>query len=91
VGIDLYEPRLEQARALAAERGVDNLSFQVTGVYELPFGDNTFDAAFENVARPLAPLIFANCLLRNVKKQDLTHSCEAPVARRLSRVEIMPD
>jgi len=48
VGIDLYEPRLEQARALAAERGADNVSFQVASVYELPFEDNTFDAAFEN-------------------------------------------
>ena len=48
VGIDLYEPRLEQARALAAERDADNLSFQVASVYELPFEDDTFDAAFEN-------------------------------------------
>ncbi len=48
VGIDLYEPRLEQARALAAERGADNVSFQVASVYELPFDDDTFDAAFEN-------------------------------------------
>ena len=48
VGIDLYEPRLEQARALAAERGANNLSFQVASVYELPFEDDTFDAAFEN-------------------------------------------
>ena len=49
VGIDLYEPRLEQARALAAERGTDNVSFQMASVYELPFEDDTFDAAFENV------------------------------------------
>ena len=48
VGIDLYEPRLEKARALAAERGADNVSFKVASVYELPFEDNTFDAAFEN-------------------------------------------
>ncbi len=48
VGIDLYEPRLEQARALAAERGANNLSFQVASVFELPFEDDTFDAAFEN-------------------------------------------
>ena len=48
VGIDLYEPRLEQARALAAERGADNVSFQVASVYELPFEDDTFDTAFEN-------------------------------------------
>jgi ubiquinone/menaquinone biosynthesis C-methylase UbiE len=48
VGIDMHEPRLEQARALAAERSADNVSFQVASVYELPFEDNTFDAAFEN-------------------------------------------
>lgn len=41
--------------------------------------------------RPLAPLFFANCLLGNVKEGDLTHSCEAPVTCRLSRVEIMSD
>jgi SAM-dependent methyltransferase len=39
---------IEQAAALAAERGVHNVRFELGNAEELPFPDATFDAAFEN-------------------------------------------
>lgn len=45
VGIDIQPQLVEQARALAAERGVI-ARFDVASVYELPFPDASFDAAF---------------------------------------------
>ncbi len=48
VGIDMQLSRVEQARALAVQRGVSNARFEVANVYELPFPDGSFDAAFVN-------------------------------------------
>lgn len=47
-GIDLSAEVLEQARALAAERGAGNVSFEIGDVYALDFEDGAFDAAFAN-------------------------------------------
>ena len=44
VGVDLQPAQVEQARALAAERGVTNARFEVASVYELPFPNGSFDA-----------------------------------------------
>lgn len=41
--IDLTEPMLEQARRLAAERGLSNLTFRRGNVEQLPFPDDSFD------------------------------------------------
>ncbi len=46
VGVDHEPVQVEQARALAAERGVDNVRFETADVFALPFADGTFDAAF---------------------------------------------
>jgi SAM-dependent methyltransferase len=46
VGIDLQPAQVEQARALAATRGVPNVGFEVADLYTLPFPDGAFDAAF---------------------------------------------
>jgi ubiquinone/menaquinone biosynthesis C-methylase UbiE len=46
VGIDLQPPQVERARALAAERGVTNVRFEVASIYQLPFPDHSFDAVF---------------------------------------------
>lgn len=46
IGIDLSETQTEQAGALAREKGIDNVRFDVASIYELPFSDDTFDAAF---------------------------------------------
>jgi SAM-dependent methyltransferase len=46
VGIDLQPAQVEQARALAATRGVTNVGYEVADLYTLPFPDGAFDAAF---------------------------------------------
>jgi ubiquinone/menaquinone biosynthesis C-methylase UbiE len=46
IGVDLSEETLVSARADAAERGLQNLRYQVASVYELPFADGSFDAVF---------------------------------------------
>jgi SAM-dependent methyltransferase len=46
IGIDVRAGDLEAARALAERRGVTNVRFQESSVYELPFPDDSFDAAF---------------------------------------------
>src|SRR5262249_34936469 len=46
VGIDVDPTQVEQARALALERGVTNVRFEVADLYRLPFPDGSFDAAF---------------------------------------------
>jgi SAM-dependent methyltransferase len=43
VGIDLSEAMLEQARGLAAARGLANLEFRRADVERLPFEDGSFD------------------------------------------------
>jgi SAM-dependent methyltransferase len=47
-GIDLDASIIETARANAARRDLANVRFEVGDVYELPFPNNHFDAAFEN-------------------------------------------
>ena len=44
-GIDMEESQIELARSAAAAGGHDNITFHVGNVYELPFEDNSFDAA----------------------------------------------
>jgi ubiquinone/menaquinone biosynthesis C-methylase UbiE len=46
VGVDLSRETLEAARGNAAAHGLDNLRYEEASVYELPFGDGTFDVAF---------------------------------------------
>jgi ubiquinone/menaquinone biosynthesis C-methylase UbiE len=48
VGIDLSPTQVERARALATERGAENVRFEVGNVYELPFADGSFDVVFAN-------------------------------------------
>ena len=48
VGIDVQPSQVEQARALTVQRGVSNARFEVANVYNLPFPDGSFDAAFAN-------------------------------------------
>ena len=55
VGVDLEPRQVQGARALAAERGVENVGFAVENVgfavgdvYALPFADGSFDAVFAN-------------------------------------------
>ena len=61
VGIDLREDALAQGRALAHERRIANVTFQTASVYQLPFPDGSFDAAFacavlQHLGEPLVAL-----------------------------------
>jgi ubiquinone/menaquinone biosynthesis C-methylase UbiE len=61
IGIDLREDALAQGRALARERGIANVTFETASVYQLPYPDGSFDAAFacavlQHLAAPLAAL-----------------------------------
>ena len=44
-GIDMEESQIELARSAATAGGHDNITFHVGNVYELPFEDDSFDAA----------------------------------------------
>jgi SAM-dependent methyltransferase len=55
VGLDLSPAMVEQARALATERGVPNVRFDVGDVLALPFPDAGFDAAFESAVLEHVP------------------------------------
>src|SRR5688500_16074076 len=46
VGIDLQRAQVERARALAAERRVGKVRYEAANLYQLPFPDRCFDAAF---------------------------------------------
>jgi ubiquinone/menaquinone biosynthesis C-methylase UbiE len=48
VGIDVDVEQVGRARRLASESGVANVRFEVGSIYELPFPDATFDAAYAN-------------------------------------------
>ena len=48
VGVDLQAAQVEQARAVAAERGVNNVRFEMADTYRLPFADASFDVVFAN-------------------------------------------
>jgi SAM-dependent methyltransferase len=61
IGIDLREEALRHGRSLARDRGIANVTFQVANVYQLPFPDASFDAAFacavlQHLASPLEAL-----------------------------------
>lgn len=61
IGIDLREEAVAQARALARERQIANLTFQTATIYQLPFPDGSFDAAFtcavlQHLATPVVAL-----------------------------------
>jgi ubiquinone/menaquinone biosynthesis C-methylase UbiE len=71
VGVDLEPRQVERARALAAERGVANVRFEPGNIYELPFGDATFDAVFaHNVLEHLGDPLRALQEMRRVLKSD---------------------
>lgn len=61
VGIDPLANRLDLARSTAASQGVKNVRFELGDLYNLPFEDGAFDAAFvhavmEHVTNPVGAL-----------------------------------
>jgi ubiquinone/menaquinone biosynthesis C-methylase UbiE len=45
-GIDLNGGRIEVAKSIAKDNGVQNVNFQVGSIDNLPYSDNTFDVVF---------------------------------------------
>jgi ubiquinone/menaquinone biosynthesis C-methylase UbiE len=69
VGIDMRESDLDHGRELAHERGLPNLEFKTASIYELPFPDGSFDAAFaSNVLMHLGDPLAALKEMRRVLK-----------------------
>ena len=61
IGIDLRGDALTPGRTLARKRGIVNVTFQAASVYQLPYANGSFDAAFacavlQHLADPLAAL-----------------------------------
>jgi ubiquinone/menaquinone biosynthesis C-methylase UbiE len=50
VGVDLTQAMIDQARASAAEKGLDRVSFQTGNAAALPFADGEFDVAVSRYA-----------------------------------------
>ena len=46
IGVDLRDGALTQGCTLARERGTTNVTFHAASVYQLPYADGSFDAAF---------------------------------------------
>ena len=46
VGIDLGAEQLDEARALARDLGIENVTFRPGDMLDLPFDDNSFDVVF---------------------------------------------
>jgi ubiquinone/menaquinone biosynthesis C-methylase UbiE len=46
VGVDIERSQVEAACALARQRHVENVRFEVGSIYKLPFPDSSFDAAY---------------------------------------------
>jgi SAM-dependent methyltransferase len=62
IGVDMSEEVLAEARAVTLRPGVDNLSFEVGSVFELPFATDTFDVVhahqvLQHVGDPVAALV----------------------------------
>jgi SAM-dependent methyltransferase len=69
IGIDIEPGQLEVARALAGDRGVDNVTFQLGDIYDLPFLEASFDAVFAHtVVEHLAEPRVAFAAVRRVLK-----------------------
>ena len=55
VGIDADPEQIEVARKSAGERRIENAEFRVASVYDLPFAEGSFDAAYANAVLIYVP------------------------------------
>src|SRR6516225_8628807 len=70
IGVDLQTAQVEDARELAAERGIGNARFETADLYGLPFPDRAFDAVFSHgVVMHLREPLRAIAEMRRVLKQ----------------------
>src|SRR5215208_7411927 len=96
VGVDLEAHRIEGAGRLAAERGVATVRFQTGDLYDLPFADAAFDAAFahhvlQHLAEPERALADLRRVLRpggvlGVRDPDEGATLMAPLTPPLERL-----
>jgi ubiquinone/menaquinone biosynthesis C-methylase UbiE len=94
-GIDASAERVAAASALAAERGVTNVRFEVADVCALPYSDASFDAAFvhavlQHLPEPLAALVELRRVLRpggviGVADADFDGAIMAPASAAIER------
>ncbi len=95
VGLDAAAKMVEQARELAADSEVRNVSFEVGSAYELPFGDGSFDVVYahqvmQHLADPVRALREAHRVLRPgglvaVRDSDYGTMVHAPVEPAIER------
>jgi len=95
VGVDLQERLVERARALAGERGIANVRFDLGDAYALPFPDRSFDAALEHrvlmhLADPIRGLREVRRVLRpggvlGLRDADVATAVLWPLTPRLER------
>ena len=98
-GIDLTPAMLEQAWALAAERGLTNVTFQQGNVLPLPFADATFSIvvsrfAFHHFPDPATVLAEMRRVCRpagRVVVADLMASSDPVKAAAFHRMEMLRD
>jgi SAM-dependent methyltransferase len=71
VGVDIEPSQVQAASALARERHVENVRFEVGSIYKLPFPDSSFDAAYaQSVLLHLREPLAALKEMRRVLKPD---------------------
>lgn len=98
-GIDLTPAMLDSGRRLAAEQGVDNVTFQLGDVLPLPFADGAFSIvvsrfAFHHFPDPAAVLVEMRRVCRpggRVVVADLTASPDPVRAAAFHRMEMLRD
>jgi SAM-dependent methyltransferase len=101
VGIDRAPRQILAARALAAQQGVANVAFEVGDVYDLPFPDAAFDAAFASAVLfhlrdPLAALRQMRRVLKpdgvvGIRDAEFGSEVIAPLTPRLRRWRELED
>jgi SAM-dependent methyltransferase len=89
VGIDADSEQIETARRSAVERGIENVEFVTSSVYELPFAEATFDVAYANaVLMYVRDQVAALAVMRRVLRPD---GVAAVIDDDLGTVVISPD
>jgi SAM-dependent methyltransferase len=89
VGIDADSEQIETARRSAVERGIENVEFVTSSVYELPFAEATFDVAYANaVLMYVRDQVAALAEMRRVLRPD---GVAAVIDDDLGTVVISPD